>query len=163
MPCNSDYMLPTASEQAAVNEFNQKLKAFLDNLTHDLDRIREWILEGMPKNHALVAKATMDRRGYALDLVREHSRLYMPNPLPKELMRLADEHEEYRQKIASGKSFATARIERRQIKHRKQDLDRLLKTFADGGINKKVLIEKVLAADPAYPLESQLGFDPDFF
>lgn len=50
-------------------------------------------------------------------------------------------------------------IEKRQIEHRKADLERLEKTF----IEKKdhELLKLVWAADARRPLEPQLGFDPD--
>lgn len=48
-----------------------------------------------------------------------------------------------------------------QIKHRKEDLARLEKTFRDSKDAER--LGKVMLADPNHPLEPQLGFDPDKF
>lgn len=49
----------------------------------------------------------------------------------------------------------------RQVAHRQMDLDRLADTFNKNKDAER--LAKVWAADPAKPLEPQLGFDPDDF
>ena len=48
-----------------------------------------------------------------------------------------------------------------QVKHRKEDLRRLKKTFIKSKDAER--LGKVMLADPKLPLEPQLGFDPDEF
>lgn len=48
-----------------------------------------------------------------------------------------------------------------QIKHRKEDLARLEKTFRKSKDAEK--LGRVMLADPNKPLEKQLGFDPDAY
>jgi len=48
-----------------------------------------------------------------------------------------------------------------QIKHRKEDLARLEKVFRKSKDAEKLGL--VILADPAKPLEPQLGFDPDWY
>lgn len=49
-----------------------------------------------------------------------------------------------------------------QEKHRQADLNRLITALGKNPTKKnKILLKKVLEADPSKPLEPQLGFDPD--
>jgi hypothetical protein len=52
-------------------------------------------------------------------------------------------------------------IKRRQTAHRKEDLERLEKTFIASKDTER--LAKVWAASPKRPLEPQLGFNPDSF
>ena len=53
------------------------------------------------------------------------------------------------------------KVEADQIKHRKEDLARLEKTFRASKDAER--LGKVILADPKKPLEPQLGFNPDDF
>jgi len=68
------------------------------------------------------------------------------------------------------------KVKTNQVKHRKEDLKRLEKTFRDdiangvtgitrGTVQTSIyeILGKIVAADPNEPLEPQLGFDPDEF
>lgn len=48
-----------------------------------------------------------------------------------------------------------------QTKHRQNDLDRLIRVLAKDPQKNRDLLKKVLEARPEYPLEEQLGFNPD--
>lgn len=52
-------------------------------------------------------------------------------------------------------------VEAEQIKHRKEDLKRLEKTFRKTKDAER--LGKVMLADPNKPLEPQLGFNPDTY
>lgn len=52
-------------------------------------------------------------------------------------------------------------IAEKQIEHRKEDLKRLEKTFREKKDAER--LGKTMLADPQFPLEPQLGFDPDAF
>lgn len=169
MPCDGSYMEPNEGELSEGREHNIKVKRLADRLTHDLDMIREWILAGMENNPAMYAKVMENHEAKLDTFYAERDQMYYMVPIRlklyslKELESLVNEHSEYRTKVSSSKPFATVRIEKRQIAHRKKDLDRLLITFAKGGVGKETLIQKVLKADPNKPLTPQLGFDPDDF
>lgn len=52
-------------------------------------------------------------------------------------------------------------VYKNQVKHRKEDLKRLQKTFTESKDAEKLGL--VMLADPTKPLEPQLGFDPDAY
>lgn len=89
-----------------------------------------------------------------------------------ELDRLTKENDMYREALLKifednpgisvklPKKFVAALAES-QIKHRKEDLARLEKTFIKDQDTEN--LQKVWDADPMQPLEPQLGFNPDDF
>jgi hypothetical protein len=85
------------------------------------------------------------------------------NEYKAELDRLTRENDRLRELVLTGAVNPDERkkIEKEQIKHRKEDLARLKKTFTDQRDAKRLGL--VMLADPKRPLEAQLGFDPDDF
>lgn len=92
------------------------------------------------------ARAELDRLTKENDMLRESLiKIFEENPgitlkLPKKLV---------------------AAISTAQLKHRRDDLTRLEKTFIKDKDTEN--LQKVWDADPSKPLEPQLGFDPDDF
>lgn len=72
------------------------------------------------------------------------------------LLDIYDKHPEVTLSLTDLKKIKTD-----QLKHRKEDLTRLQKTFTK---NKDATrLGKVMLADPKKPLKEQLGFEPDEF
>jgi hypothetical protein len=87
----------------------------------------------------------------------ELNRLTAENDMLREaLIKIFEENPGFSTKLPKK---LVAAISTSQIKHRREDLDRLEKTFIK---NKNTeLLQKVWDADPSKPLEPQLGFNPD--
>lgn len=104
------------------------------------------------------------------------------NNLRKDLDRLTHENDQLREIVLEhARAYIPEDIlkgiEKTQTQHRREDLARLEETFEEKitDISKKkptsntkderrevfTLLQRVLAADPSFPLEPQLGFDPD--
>lgn len=87
--------------------------------------------------------------------------------LRTELDRLTKENDRLRELVvglAEGRTPSKKELDfiyRDQIKHRKEDLKRLEKTFRSRKDAKRLGL--VMLADPNKPLADQLGFDPDSF
>jgi len=108
---------------------------------------------------------------------------YMRDPVPPtnkaELDRLTAENDRLREfllRLKAGGGLTVREwkvVERDQVAHRKEDLARLENTFRAAISDQKAMgrtggaselhakLGLVVTADPALPLEPQLGFDPD--
>lgn len=146
---------------------NAELKELGDLLTHELDKIREAFLSddtpdfsGYDENWMHVLKNA--RAGYSQENSGPSEGVLTDAKLLAQVEELAAEYVFLRAawRTDRGQS-AKATIRRIQVEHRKEDLKRLAHTFIDS--EDEVRLRKVLEADPAYPLQPQLGFDPDEF
>jgi len=169
MPCRSDYMDPTPSEHQATNAVNTAAKGLADRLTYSADVLREFFLSGkktgVPLDHVNLAYSN------EWDHLRKRAgKLYYMVPADAGLLAhvedLLAQYIEANQALVdnvSGPARASirAKLKRQQIAHRKADLARLMRTFADKGDT--VRLRKVLDADPNKPLDDQLGFSADAF
>lgn len=111
MPCHVEqpWEIRTDTEQAARHMLEYgipALRAKLDDLTNENDRLREVVLSLYEKGSSAVESDIIDQ------------------------------------------------VLKDQVTHRKQDLQRIKRTL-------NAMLKKARAADPALPLEAQLGFHPD--
>lgn len=146
---------------------NAELKELGDLLTHELDKIREAFLSGdtpdfsgYDENWMHVLKRA--RAGYSHERSGPSEGVLTDAKLLAQVEELAAEYVFLRAawRTDQGQSVKAA-ISRAQVEHRKEDLKRLAHTFIDS--EDAVRLRKVLETDPAYPLQPQLGFDPDEF
>lgn len=172
MPCRSDYMEPSTQEQKAWTVWREDAQKVADALVYSSDVLREHILEG---NFDTFTRTEIPHIGQS-ERYREEVKvlqarfknLYMPPALydsyNNRLTLLLNDYIGLDVIVVSGAKVGKsilADITNDQIKHREDDLRRLMKTFADSG--DRVRLKKVLDADNTKPLEPQLGFSPDDF
>ena len=168
MPCRCDDYDTYQDDRAdaARSAWRTNAKQVADAATHAGDLLREHIL-GNGDNLAAAIRKDVDKLAAESD--NAHSRLRgVDTADDARLMRLVEKLvNEYRRLLRLAVSPTTipadelAAITRDQIAHRRADLDRLLKVF--GATANRAMLTTVLAADPALPLEPQLGFDPDSY
>lgn len=176
MPCRVDP--PTNYERAQLSDAERTFEKVLDSMTHKADMVREIILSagGQQKNltadQALALGALLEGRSGLLakfrDQVAAIDRLWL-SPASGSTYHLKDKVlNEYLQAtnvaermVETGKKVGIAAIHKAQVKHRKEDIKRLIKHFAD----KKDfdMVAKLAQVDFEKPLEPQIGFDPDDF
>lgn len=162
--------MPCGMQSIRVNrtETNKDLLQIGDELTHRLDLVRESLLAGAtPDFSANDAKwaETIEEARHAHDFEISgptHGTL-TDEAVLNEVISLFDEYLKYKTLYSEGKITKSVlkKIERDQVKHRKEDLKRLAHEFIESGHHAG--LDKVLNADPTKPLEGQLGFDPDQF
>lgn len=165
MPCNSDHMAPTQQEIKASNGVASQLKHLADELTHSCDVLREYILGNA--DHTQVMKHVNRQAGRAFEVLEKKSQgLYVrvDNGLLEHVESLVDEYtwlNAFATREAKVKPSDFDRISKDQYEHRKEDIARLIKTFANSGDIPRLRL--VLDATANAPLAPQLGFDPDDF
>jgi hypothetical protein len=139
---------------------NKSLVMLADELTAWLDQAREDILAGLIPNYAQIIGAPSRFKQLSNP---DPSPPITGTPLRAELVshvkELLSEVDEYVSAAAARKPQDIEKIQRRQEKHRREDIKRLRVTFAEAG-NEKMLA-KTLNIDYTQPLEPQLGFNPD--
>ena len=161
MPCTMPTIRFNRTKQ------NAELKKLGDLLTHELDKIREAFLSGdtpdfsgYDENWMHVLKNA--RAGYSQENSGPSEGVLTDAKLLAQVEELAAEYVFLRAAWRTDRGQSVkATIRRIQVEHRKEDLKRLAHTFIDS--EDEVRLRKVLEADPAYPLQPQLGFDPDEF
>lgn len=176
MPCNSDYMYPTAAERQASDAQKEKIKDHLDTLVHKADLMREDILAVVHGE-----KDTLDY-DYAKKrlttptlsaLIAEHDRMYVSNRSPEFERLIRDVRKQYYYVLRAGKALqrfdalspdVQEAIETQQILHRFGDMIRVmgqftaLRTFTPEQVKE---IQRFAKVDYTKPLIPQIGFDPD--
>lgn len=160
MPCRSDPQYVTVYDYSSQNS---EMRTMADELTHELDIVREDILAGRPfdsngRLYKMVNKSTKDSLTEPRSWVSES----YTNSTPKDqvlsdyldsLYREADEY--------LSREYDLDEVYERQVAHRKEDIKRLRLTFIENDDEENLL--KTLDIDYSEPLEDQLGFDPDSF
>lgn len=163
MPCTSS--APSAQEIKASHSVASQLKHLADELTHSCDVLREYILGHA--DHTQVMKHVNRQAGRAFEVLEQKAQ----GPYVRVDSDLLDHVESLVSEYVWLNSFATReakvkpadfeKINRDQIEHRKEDIARLIKTFANDGDTSR--LRRVLDANAGSPLAPQLGFDPDDF
>ena len=171
MPCNSDHLAPTRDEREEADQWMTSARALLDEVVSFDDRLRELILSGDKLGAARAVAGAPPGRFLRESGILAGSLNEVYGPAVTEghrqmLLALRQQVGEHLKLVddASSDSICPerlAQIEADQVEHRKADLDRLMKTLGAAGDRER--LAKVVAADPAQPLEPQLGFDPDQF
>lgn len=161
MPCTMPTIRFNRTKQ------NAELKKLGDLLTHELDKIREAFLSGDTPDFSAYDENWMHvlkeaRTRYSLEHSGPSEGVLTDAKLLAQVEELAGEYVFLRNawRIDRGRMVMAA-ISRVQMEHRKEDLKRLAHTFINS--EDEVRLRKVLETDPAYPLQPQLGFDPDEF
>jgi hypothetical protein len=164
MPCHVDP--PTAAERAAASKYFEKTVNLFDRLTHRNDILREAVLDPeYPGTSKLIKAATDDFDKDFADAERWASRGSFASPDHKYMVKATDAYAEFLGlvNILNGDTKLTVKerkaIEKRQVEHRIEDLKRLARVAIDKWDME--LLQKVVGASPNFPLEPQLGFDPD--
>lgn len=157
MPCHVDP--PTEGERSSARKASTARASFH---MHMADMLREALL-ARPQNRSEVERlVTLGDLG--------SKRLPHVNPygdskaLRDQRLEHAAEYDrayEAAQAVLAGKRFKRKQIEADQIRHREEDVKRLIKTFTDQG--KYGMILPLLSVDFEKPLEPQLGYDPDSY
>lgn len=179
MPCNSDYMNPTAGEKKALSTFEKKLNGVSDAMVVGADAMREIVLNNKKSifdNLFISSVMLTAANAYILQgdrIVNEIKNSYAYRCGSKECGALdvyARARAEYQEVLEVFVNFAEGKkvsvkslnnIRKRQEEHRKEDIKRLIKVFADKG--DFLTVTKLANADTTLPLEPQIGFNPDDF
>lgn len=178
MPCNSDYMLPTAAERAELIGFEKALKDVCDDIIHDCDQMRELMLASggviqtlephdIAEFHLLLAhmKTLVKSSENPFNAIHQNYSYRHSNKNSAVLTLYAKVLTEVEyvlsvaQKMVDGKRPALKKIFNQQVVHRKGDIKRLIMHFASK--NDFGMVAKLANVDFNFPLEDQIGFDPD--
>lgn len=161
MPCTMPTIYFDRSKQ------NNELKALGDFLTHELDMIREAILNGETPDFSAFdpawSKTVEDARKSYRDESRGPSEGVLTNgKLLDSVEALLTEYQMIKHEWRKDRCEAIrGMLTEGQIKHRQEDIKRLMHTFVESG--DVVRLKALLDVDPAQPLAPQLGYDPDEF
>lgn len=181
MPCNADYMNPTAREIDQFNDKFSKIQEYLNEVVHADDMLREHILAFWdeatpvpPSAYDVLHKDSAERIDNLLASAQEEYAARHNFTSRKRLQdltvvadRLSSEHElviRVFEKIVKDKNVTASeedRIRTDQIIHRHGDM---LRVWAHYGSMKRKNHEKIrmlAKVDLTKPLIPQLGFDPD--
>ena len=146
---------------------NNELKEMGDLLTHELDMMREAVLNGEtpdfsafdPAWHFTIQGAKKswanERSGPSEGVLTDERLLNQVEALVSDYNRMRSEWR--RDRCASIKGD----LVRKQQEHRQEDIKRLMHTFVESG--DIVRLRALLDVDPTQPLAPQLGYDPDEF
>lgn len=163
MPCTSSE--PSVAEIQASEGIASQLAHLANELTYSSDMLREYLLGNL--DHSQVMKHVnrdVDRAVNAM--VDKAKRLYV-RVKPELIEAVRDAVEDYKwlnafvTREAKMKPADFDKVKADQIEHRKDDIKRLIRTFAEAGDISN--LRKVLDANPNGPLAPQLGFDPDAY
>jgi len=187
MPCNSDYMMPSAKEIAALGEKSNQLKDIADEMVYAADVIRDIVLETKGDFNELKVREALElgRRVAQFDELTSKGDRISTEIRAEYAYGNSSNQQKGANKVLAGYDrasldFALAHkvgealineatitadlmegIEQAQVKHRIEDVKRLIPIFTNKGDFKTVaLLAKV---DFTLPLEPQLGFSPDDF
>lgn len=178
MPCNSDYMNPTATERAQLIGSERALKDVCDDIVHACDQMRELMLasDGVIRNletadiaefHLLLAhmKTLVAAADAPFNAIHQNYsyRVSGKNSDVLSLYAKVSTEVEYvlgvAQKMVEARKPALKKIFNQQVSHRKGDIQRLIIHFASK--NDFKMVSTLASVDFNFPLEPQLGFDPD--
>lgn len=167
MGCRSDYMEPTAEERGAAAEIRSQFEEIGDRATHGADILREYLL-GNVAAHRILDKVNQPLGDEYVRLREIDDKAYVKvdAKFRAQINQLVDDYERINDLVkTTGKDSlddeTKAWLMNAQIDHRKADLARLMKVFANLGDTEN--LRKVIDADPMQPLAPQLGFDADDF
>lgn len=155
MPCHVDP--PTASEKSQAREAALEHANFY---MHQADMLRELLLAENP-NKTEVENFVLESSTAQQDL--PYISAYGKSRADEDMIN--EHYEQWARAMSVADAFLTRgrfgrkAIEKDQIAHRKVDIQRLIKTFADQGKFDK--IAPLLTVDFTKPLEPQIGYDPD--
>jgi len=160
MPCSSE---PSRWEYEQHEGMTSQFRVLADRLTHANDVIREYLLGNV--EHSVVMKfINLDVERASTVLIKKAQGLYVRvNPdIIQHVEELVADYKwlnDFATRQTKMKPSDFDRVKADQFEHRKEDIARLIKTFAnDGDISK---LRLVLDASASAPLAPQLGFDPD--
>ena len=153
MPCSVD---PVYVDYTKVNA---EVLDNLNYLTHQLDIVREDILAGKTPNLTFMIKFGDYNTPYDARSSGPTRGVDLDTDSSNHLSALVAEGREYMEVALSGKEYDMDTIYARQVKHRAEDISRLIKHFL--GEEDFEMISKLSSVDFSKPLEPQLGFDPD--
>jgi hypothetical protein len=185
MPCNSDYMMPSQKELAALSDSLNELKTVADAMVYSADVIRDVILETLGKFEELTVREALElgRRVAEFDglvtrgdnLVKEIKTEYAYNNDSrgqkngnKVIAAYESVRNDYSRAHLAGSALINEQpipdgvldgIEKDQEKHRIEDVKRLIPIFTARGDFETVA--KLAGVNFTKPLEPQLGFSPD--
>lgn len=165
MPCRSDYLEPTPGERAATTKLRKEVEALGDRLTAAMDVLREYLLGNEPVT-ATLTYVNIDAGREYVALREQNDKLYV-KVAPETMAKVNGMCSEYHDlntlvcRMEPPTKKELEQVRRAQVKHREEDLRRLMKTFGQTADRER--LAKVLAADNTKPLEPQLGFSPDEF
>ena len=153
MPCSVD---PIYVDYSKVNA---EMLDDLNYLTHQLDIAREDILAGKTPNLSFMLKFGDYSVPYDARSSGPTTGINLDKDSSEHLSALISEGKEYMEVALSGESYDTETIYSRQVKHRSEDISRLIKHFLSE--ENFEMVSKISSVDLTKPLEPQLGFDPD--
>ena len=152
-PCSVDP--PTETEKSQAAEASLEISNFFH---HSADILRELLLS---KGDKTVIRTFLDLTRAQIQRLPNVNRYGDNQDMREQRRRLTEEYNlaaHAAVRYLSGKSFAEKTILKHQIAHRRHDVQRLIKTFADSGDFKR--IEPLLRVDFSKPLREQIGYDP---
>lgn len=166
-PCQVYLLPPSASLNKSYTSARDEWKKEADSLMLALDRAREAILSGAGEDDvavrqvAAIAKSEQGKWGALRDVAQRFRTTTDEHRVGSDMKDVQEVHDRLVAEASSITSGAvnTSAIESQQVAHRKEDMKRLIKTFAESGNFE--LAAKVAQADPNKPLQPQIGFDPN--
>lgn len=167
MPCRSDYMEPNDKERAAAASTRKAFESLGNRATHGADVLREYLLgQGTVDSILKYVNLPLEDEYILLRKYDDASYVKVDAAFRAHLNVLVEDYIFYNDMVTvTGRDNLSSdqldEVRQAQIKHREQDLSRLMKTFAEAG--DRLRMRAVLHADSAFPLAPQLGFDPDDF
>src|SRR6476620_2162684 len=133
MPCRSDYfeIIPRGYRQ--VDVVNQRFKDFADSLTCANDLIREYIIGEEGASEAVSNMMSMEAsQDIALQKLKEN--YVQPSAgIISHCEELLKTFKWLCYVVNNRDATAISKVKKDQTKHRKSDIDRLMKTFANSG------------------------------
>lgn len=180
MPCNSDYMEPTASEVRSLSEKAMAVKEVADQMVFAADVLRDVLIDSKGKLtkekraiHGFVLGKYLGEYDFVIShgaevreaIKKEYAYRMGHDNVERVYIRARSEYEVVielaRRLVAGDKIYAKEYkdIEKTQIIHRKGDITRLIQVFARKQDFK--MVAKLATVDFTLPLEPQIGFEPD--
>lgn len=176
MPCNTDYMEPTANEYQRLDEKKSHVKDHLDYLAHQADLMREDILAVIEKRqNALTmnfSKITIKTPQLDDLLDKYHSQYAYRHDETFEAL-VQNVRDQYESVVRAGKRLkrnatlpkkTVTDIATQQVLHRFGDMIRIMAQYSTKSTFKPREVSEVLKyaqVDYTKPLIPQIGFDPD--
>lgn len=166
MPCTVPSIPYDHKLAKRIVDFNHEVREQADRAMHSLDNTRECILGNRewPLSRLDARQVAEQVRQRAEGLRSSLSPPY-ESPMPSVdfemvdiLTAMLEEEQDLVERYVQG-SLNLAEVEMDQVVHRKRDIVRLIKFFADKGDLEEV--GRLLTIDPRKFLEPQLGYDPD--
>jgi len=188
MPCNSDYMMPSQNEIKELGDKCIGLKSVADAMVYNADVIRDIVLatggdfsklavrdalelgRRVAEHDGLMSEGRKIANDISFQYAYYSSSSYHKSNADKVMAGYQRASVDFTRAHAAGKALIEEDvvpksliedIENDQVKHRIEDVKRLIPIFTAKGDFKKV--ELLAKVDFTLPLEPQLGFSPDDF